>query len=110
MYADYMYYRCTYRGNEIAEGDFPRLSVRALSYLDSICNVKGRAGDDAVKMAACAVAEAWQKNGPGEVLSESVGSWSRTFSSGGKTLEQALFDAAYLYLGPAGLLRAVDWA
>ena len=110
-YADYDYYKTVYMGKEIAAGDFPRLSARASSYLDSISAVADRPGDDAVRMAVCAVAEAWQCNeSGGDVVSESVGSWSRSFSTGNKTNESRLMDAARVYLGPAGLMRTVEWA
>lgn len=111
MYANYPYYVGTYHGSAIAEADFPRLAARASSYLDSICNVKDHQDGDAVKMAACAVAEAWQVNEQGgEVVSESVGRWSKSFASSGKGKSALLWEAAMLYLGPAGLLKAVEWA
>lgn len=111
MYADYPYYVGTYRGSTIAEEDFPRLATRASSYLDSICNAGDHQSEDAVKMAACAVAEAWQVNEQGgEVVSESVGRWSKSFAASGKGKGALLWEAALLYLGPAGILKAVEWA
>ena len=111
-YADYPFYAGEYQGAAISEDDFPRLSARASAYLDYITS--GYAGahpeDEAVMLAVCAVAEAWQVNeSGGEVVSESVGKWSRTFSTGGKTREARLLEAARMYL-PAGAVRAVEWA
>lgn len=111
MYADYGYYRDHYLGDRIAEEEFPRLSARASEWLDSVSRVGGHTEEDAVKRAACAVAEAWQASEEGgEVVSQSVGSWSKTYAAGEKrTRDQALMDAARMYLVPAGLMRAVSW-
>lgn len=110
-YADYTYYLSVYRGKEISEEDYPRLSARACAYLDSISVSATHPEEDVVKMASCAVAEAWQRNEEGgEVVSQSVGSWSRTFATSGRTKSGALLEAARMYLEPAGLMRAVNWA
>ena len=111
VYADNIYYRSVYLGTEIAPDEFPRLCARASAYLDGVSASADHPDDDAVKMAACAVAEAWQRNEEGgEVVSQSVGSWSKTYASSGKTKTDALLEAARLYLGPAGLMRTVSWA
>lgn len=61
-YVDYGYYTTTYLGTAIMASDFPRLSLRASSFLDYY--TQGRAAQnkdlDAVKMACCAVAEQYQ--------------------------------------------------
>lgn len=107
MYADYTFYSESYKGNMIPESDFDRLITRASSYIDNI--TYGRASvystDDAVKMAACAVAEAWQVNEQGgDLQSQSVGSWSRTYAVQVKSNEQRLYDAASLHLLGTALL------
>lgn len=105
--ADYTYYLGVYKGKEIAPEDFPRLSARAAAYLDSISAMVPNTNEDAWKLASCAVAEAWQRNEEGgEVVSQSVGSWSRTFATSGKSKSDALLDAAKTYLA----IRAVAWA
>ena len=98
-YADYEYYTAAYLGTAIQMADFPRLSLRASSFLDYY--TQGRAAQnkelDAVKMACCAVAEQYQsidlaqqaalnalKNSAnagetGELQSQSVGSWAKTY-------------------------------
>lgn len=133
-YADYEYYTAAYLGTAIQMADFPRLSLRASSFLDYY--TQGRAAQnkelDAVKMACCAVAEQYQsidlaqqaalnalKNSSnagetGELQSQSVGSWSKTYRSGGDSAQQALSSAqaaqasltaiAQQYLGTTGLL------
>lgn len=107
---NYDYYANTYLGSTIPPDDFPRLAARASAYLNTVSSVDEHANDEAVKMATCAVAEAWQRNEEGgEIVSQSVGSWSRTYASSGRSKENALLEAARLYLGPAGLMRMVEW-
>lgn len=132
-YADYEYYINTYMGTAIQAAEFPRLALRASSFLDYY--TQGRAaraaGLDAVKMACCALAEQYQaidaanalmqkslafslSSGGGELQSQTVGSWSRTYRSGGESAAQAsasakaardgLVDAANMYLSQTGLL------
>lgn len=94
-YADYDFYLNVYYGNVIAPEDFPRLSERASDYVYSVTKglaekVSGR-DMEAVQKAVCAVAEvlldeeimtASAFSGEAAVSSESVGSWSRSYSSG----------------------------
>lgn len=131
-YADYTYYTNTYLGTAIQETDFPHLSLRASSFLDYY--TQGRAAQnadlDALKMACCAIAEQYQAinaaqalaqkalsaslDSGGELQSQSVGSWSKTYRSGGDSAQQALSSAqaaqaslaaiAQQYLGATGLL------
>lgn len=104
----YEFYTDTYFGNQITEADFPRLTARASAYLDGLpCNLSD-VSDDNVKMAICAVAEAWQINEQGgDVISQSVGPWSKTFQRKAKSDDDRLFDAAKIYLG--GEVRRVGW-
>lgn len=105
-YADYDYYANTYIGTAIKEADFPHLSLRASAYLDYY--TQGRAaqneGLDAVKLACCAIADQYQlidsaraaakkaldaaASAEGELQSQSVGSWSKTYRSGGDSAKQ----------------------
>lgn len=106
-YATYEFYTETYKGNAIPIAEFERLVTRASSYIDNI--TEGRATsystNDAVKMAACAVAEAWQVNDQGgDLQSQSVGSWSRTYAVETKSADARLYDAAKFYLSSTGLL------
>lgn len=132
-YADYEYYKNTYLGTAISEQDFPRMALRASTYLDYYTAGKAAQNDsmDAVKMACCAVAEQYQaidtaqalaqkslsaalsKEG-GELKSQTVGSWTKTYQSGGESAAQAaasansakagLASAASMYLSGTGLL------
>ena len=106
-YAEYEYYSGTYLGT-VSEEDFPRLAVRASSFLDYYTQnrAKDNADMDAVKMCCCAlidkyaVIEAAQalamKNlanaaaNDAEVKSETVGSYSRTLATGGESALSAL--------------------
>lgn len=131
-YADYEYYTTTYLGTAIKGDDFPRLSLRASTFLDYY--TQGRAAKnsdlDALKMACCAVAEQYQYidtaqalaqkslsaslESDGELQSQTVGSWSKTYRSGGESAQQALSSTqsaqaalasiAQQYLGATGLL------
>ena len=133
-YADYTYYTDTYLGTAVKESDFPRLALRASSYLDYYTMGKAakNAGLDALEMACCALAEQIQtieaaqalaqravsasseSGGAGELQSQSVGSWSKTYRSGGESAQQALTaaqtakaalaSAANQYLAGTGLL------
>lgn len=136
VYADFDYYTNVYFGVSIEENDFPRLALRASTYIDYITmgNALKHAQMDAVKLACCALAEDYQtieaskalanKNlsaavsseAGGEVQSEAVGGWSRSFRSGGDSASSAvkasasskefLSDTARQYLAGTGLLRA----
>lgn len=106
-YVDYTFYIDIYKGKAIIEADFDRLETRASSYIDSI--TQGRASsysaDDAVKMASCAVTDAWLTNERGgDLKSQSVGSWSKTYAIKAKSADSKLYDAASLYLSRTGLL------
>ena len=131
-YADYEYYTTTSLGTAIDEANFPRLALRASTFLDYY--TQGRAAKnadlDALKMACCAVAEQYQYidtaqalaqksltaslETDGELQSQTVGSWSKTYRSGGETAQQAataaqtaqvsLAAAARQYLAGTGLL------
>lgn len=112
-YADYSFYTGTYLGNQIAESEFPRLALRASEYLDRITGGQAAnfASKELLQKAVCAVAEAWQSNEEGgEVVSQSVGSWSKSFASSVKTKEQRLLDAARMYLSQLGQAGGVAWA
>lgn len=107
-YADYEYYTTTYLGTAIDEANFPRLALRASTFLDYY--TQGRAAQnpdlDALKMACCAIAEQYQYidtaqalaqkslsaslESDGELQSQTVGSWSKTYRSGGDSAQQAL--------------------
>lgn len=131
-YADYEYYTTTYLGTAIDEANFPRLALRASTFLDYY--TQGRAAQnsdlDALKMACCAIAEQYQYidtaqalaqksltaslESDGELQSQTVGSWSKTYRSGGDSAQQALSSVqtaqaslgaiAQQYLSGTGLL------
>lgn len=131
-YADYDYYKEKYLGNSIEKADFPHLALRSSQYLDYITLGKSKSSSDleAVKMACCAIAEQYQDieaaqalykrslasgiSDGAEVQSESVGSWSRSYRSGGESAQtaaqaadfakSALYQIAQQYLAQTGLL------
>lgn len=135
MYACFDYYYDVYGGRAVEAEDFCRLSVRASSFIDycTMGRAKNRADMDEVKMCCCALVEQYnlidtaqalaQKStktanasDSGEVQSESVGGWSRTYRSGGdsasaalktaQSAKDALLSTVAEYLANTGLLRA----
>lgn len=106
-YADFAYYSGTYMGT-VSEENFPRLAVRASSFLDyyTLNKAKDNADLDAVKMCCCALVDKYavieaaqalaMKNlanaaaNDAEVKSETVGSYSRTMATGGESALSAL--------------------
>lgn len=137
FYADYEYYAASYYGEAIAADDYPRFASRASDYIDYI--TQGRAAAlspdapeyPAIQKACCALAEKYQTidsagslarqclagatlESGSEMQSETVGSWSKTYRSGGESAqaamnamrnsEQALADTARMYLARTGLL------
>lgn len=130
IYADYDYYRNEYFGNSIKEADFQRLALHASQYIDYITRGRARADIEEVKMCCCALAEQEQTietaqalaksslaagaADGAEVQSETVGSWSRSYRSGGDSAQSAaqaeaagrsvMLDIARRYLANTGLL------
>lgn len=132
VYADYDYYRNEYFGQAIPETDFSRLSLHASQYLDYLTQGRAERTPDLepLKMCCCALAEQYlgiesaqalsQKSlaagaaDGAEVQSETVGSWSRSYRSGGDSAQAAvqaaeaarsvLLDTARRYLAHTGLL------
>lgn len=135
-YADYTYYAGTYMG-AVSEEDFPRLAVRASSFLDYYTQnrAKDNAELDAVKMCCCALVDKYavieaaqalaMKNlataaaNDAEVKSETVGSYSRTLATGGEAAAAALnatdgarnllAETCREYLAHTGLLYRGRW-
>lgn len=109
-YADYTYYTETYKGT-MPEEDFNRLSRRASAYIaartfgrsdrsDLSADFQGK-----IKDACCAVSDAMlERDSGGELVSQSVGSWSKSFAPSGKTSNQKIYEAAALYLAATGLM------
>lgn len=106
-YADFDYYAGTYMGT-VGEDEFPRLAVRASSFLDYYTQnrVKDNAELDAVKMCCCALVDKYKVieaahelavkklvgafGTDAEVKSETVGSYSRTLDTGASGASAAL--------------------
>lgn len=122
IYADYAFYMSVYMGSAINDTDFPRLARRASAFLDYY--TQGRAKENPnireLKMACCAIAEQEQiieqaqmlaakslASGidSDEVQSESVGSWSRSYRSGGESASAAETAAANAQSSLASLAR-----
>lgn len=131
IYADYSYYAGEYMG-AVSEEEFPRLAVRASSFLDYFTQgrAESNANLDAVKMCCCALVDNYKViessralaskrlsdalDSDADVKSETVGSWSRSLASGSESSLSALStaenerkllaDTCREYLGNTGLL------
>ena len=130
-YADYTYYSGAYMGT-VSEKDFPRLAVRASSFLDYYTQnrAKDHAELDAIKMCCCALVDKYAvidaaqalaakrltdaSATEAEIKSETVGGYSRTLATGGESAISALSatdgarkllaDTCNEYLAHTGLL------
>lgn len=109
LYADFAYYSGVYCGT-MAEGDFLRLSRAASAHIDALtfgraASVVDEGTKAKLKDACCAVADVLlaEERG-GEVASETVGKWSKTYQASGKSAAQRLYEAVSLYLASTGLL------
>ncbi len=107
MYVDFTFYADEFKGNKVVEADFERLEARAETYLNSVTG--GRATISPaiadVKRCLCAIAEQFlaQEQG-GELQSQSVGSWSKTFKTSEKSFENKLYSTTKMYLINTNLL------
>ena len=108
-YADYTFYKESFHG-VMPEDDFLRLQALAEAYVDAVTfgRAKEYSADEKVRMACCAVLDAYRLNeSGGGVVSETVGKISRNYANGisnTPTEEQRLKRAAYLFLAGTGLL------
>ncbi len=109
-YADYGFYIGEYAGNSVGMDGFSLLAARASAFLDYY--TQGRARHNAelyeLKMACCALAELYQVieqaqavvkkascvDSAGELQSQSVGGWTKTYRSGWDGAKQAAEEAA----------------
>lgn len=116
-YADYAWYRDSYKGTRLNKEEFDRFSELASLYADNALFGRLSAGEavtDQVKNAVCAVAEIWKEEDAEAnavqtaVKSETVDGDSVTYASSGETeaawnrKKAALFG---LYLPPGDPLR-----
>lgn len=117
MYADYVFYVEAYGGENIPPLDWPRISRHADAYLDRLTYNRMKNGavvTDAVRMAACAVAEVMhryeetQTANPAGIKSESVGGQSVTYedvAALSERYEAELLEAVDLWLPRSDPLR-----
>lgn len=133
VYADFEYYKSVYLGDSLTEEEFPRYALRASQYLDYYTRGKAEksAELECVKMACCALAEQYKlitqamdvaansmsaaaSGTSGELQSQTVGGWSKSYRSGGESalsaqnarasLQKGLSEIAMQYLASSGLL------
>ncbi len=111
IYADFDFYVGQYHGSMPSEA-FLRMSHQASAYLDQITfdRIQARWEDgpyaEKIRMACCAVADViYQQEQGGEVVSQTVGPWTKQFAGSGKTVAQKQYAAAGLYLGRTELMQ-----
>lgn len=82
-YVNYEYYKDSFLGSAVRAADFPRLALRASIYIKAVTHGKATAEHEAVKDAACAVAEVMaqlEAEDSGTVkASEAVADWSVSY-------------------------------
>ena len=106
---DYDFYTQVYKG-KMTQEDFERLSVKASAYLDYVTfdRINDALPDSVqqkVKLALCEVIDTYLLNEQGgELQSETVGSWSRSYKTSDKTTDQQAYNTVYQYLANTGLL------
>ncbi|WP_418775321.1 hypothetical protein [Hominenteromicrobium sp.] len=117
MYADYVFYVEAYGGENIPPLDWPRISRHADAYLDRLTYNRMKNGavvTDAVRMAACAVAEVMRRHeetqtaNPAGIKAESVGGQSVTYEdavSSAARYDAEMMEAADLWLPRTDPLR-----
>ncbi len=108
-YCDYVFYVTEYYGT-MAEEDFNREVLKASAYVDMVTMNRITASilekyETQIKLATCAACDVYYAaEKGGEITSESVGSWSRSYGSSGMTTQQKLQDCVENYLALTGLL------
>lgn len=108
-YADYEFYKNEYLGCAISDSEFARLAMRASEYIDAYANPQ-QASPEQLRKACCAVAEVMQSiEHGGEVASQTVGKWSRTYARVARSDADRLMEAMKLHLGSAAG-TVITWA
>ena len=109
MTVDYSFYAGVFHGT-LTEKDFTRCAVFASAYLDTVTDgrcsgVLSEQTARKVKLAFCAVADAYAANERGgDIAAESNDGVSVSYRGATGTAAQRLYDAAAAYLAPTGLL------
>ena len=97
---DYGFYKNDYLGSVIPEKAFSGVAAQAQRYLDRLKRIYRveSSGEDAEKLAVCAMAETLWDNRNGGLFSASAGSASARYAAGKTSLKRELFDKASIYL------------
>lgn len=107
-YADYSYYKDTYKGRAVPLSLFDSVAERASEVLDALTFGRIETPTEAVKRACCAVCESvyrLESRGGADVQSEQVGSHRVTYQEAGAgRYGEEHRNAALPYLGSTGLL------
>lgn len=115
MQTTYEFYKTKFNGSIIPdELSFKPYQTKAAAYVDSLCtckeNLQYEKIIEKVQMAICAVADVLYKqseNGKPQIVSETVGNRSRSYSTNGKTLKEYETEKrqeAEMFLSSTGLM------
>lgn len=112
MKVDYSFYTDTYGGNRISSLDWKRLSLKAEQRLDSYTygrcsgDWEGESWCNRAKCAVCEMSEILYEDEKRDgKASENTDGYSVSYDTG-KSLTDALYNVARVYLGDTGLLYA----
>lgn len=109
IYADYDFYANKY-GGVLNEDDFSKHITKASAYVDYITmgRITGNLLEkynEKISLAVCSVVDVlYDESNGGELSSQTVGPWTRTYKGSGKTADQKKYDCVEMYLLQTGLL------
>lgn len=112
MYADYTYYTDVYGGRAVSAEDFPRLAAAASAHIDRMTfgRAAEHAEDDRLKRCCCDICDKLQgiaDSGGAVKTSETVGSWSASYSVEGQSENSLVRSSCELWLPAEWLYRGV---
>lgn len=106
-YADYNWYKETYKGYETREEEFSSLALKASKYLDKITFGRIDDADENIKLAMCAVVDEMHKTAKvSHIASESNDGYSISYKNTGEGVN--LYKTASLFLPPELLYRGAE--
>ncbi len=106
-YTSFEFYSDQYKGSVLNSSLFDKYALKASYAINAYTYGKIQTVTDDIEMATCEVAEILYKSelAGGEIVSESVGSWSKTFRAD-KSMKKDIMNVLFIYLGNSGLLYA----
>lgn len=105
---DYAHYQSVFGGRLINEADFYRIIRQAFAHVERLTFGRAEQPQEAdvqakINDACCAVADLLFADEQPQVASETVGKWSKSYATSGKTVQQRIRSTVRLYLSGTGL-------